>query len=271
MDKCARERISPMEFIYTIYEQSYRRNSNIKSASASHVFICFCSKKGCKKNDLHRLMSASISPILFVHKFFIYKDGAPFCFNSILIFMSITTTETARIFVTDYASYNNGTQFEFGHWVDLDDFSDAEELEDYIKNHFEECDRKSPLGFGSIREELMITDFEGFPRNLYAESNMDFEALYDYLALNEEQQCKVAFLIEDNQTFEYAMEHYEDVYISEDHGRRTHLELFSERYPEADAADDKCEYLEINYDRFIKEEFTEFSFNGIDYLVENRN
>jgi hypothetical protein len=85
------------------------------------------------------------------------------------------------------------------------------------------------------------------------------------------EHCKVSFLIGDNETFEYAMQHYEDVYISEDFGKRTHLELFSERYPEADAADDRCEYLEINYDRFIEDNFTEFSFNGTDYLVENRN
>ena len=34
-----------------------------------------------------------------------------------------TTTETQPKFLTDYASYNNGTQFEFGHWVNLEDFS----------------------------------------------------------------------------------------------------------------------------------------------------
>ncbi|AGO48557.1 anti-restriction protein [Cellulophaga phage phi18:3] len=94
--------------------------------------------------------------------------------------MTTATTSTAtkgRIFLTDYASYNNGTQFEFGHWVELDQFSDAEELNEYILNHFQECDEKSPLD--SPREEIMITDFEDFPKAFYSES-MDFEKLFEY-------------------------------------------------------------------------------------------
>jgi antirestriction protein len=95
--------------------------------------------------------------------------------------MSTTTTTTeARVFLTDYASYNNGTQFEFGHWVDLNQFGDAEELNDYIRNHFEECDKSSPLdNYDSIREEPMITDYEGFPKAFYSES-MSFENLFEY-------------------------------------------------------------------------------------------
>lgn len=94
-----------------------------------------------------------------------------------------TTTE-ARIFLTDYASYNNGTQFEFGHWVELDQFSDAEELQEYIKNHFEEADEKSPLE--SPREETMITDFEGFPEEFYSESGCDWEKIFKYIELDYE-------------------------------------------------------------------------------------
>jgi hypothetical protein len=54
-------------------------------------------------------------------------------------------TATAKLFLTDYASYNNGTQFEFGHWVDLTDFADAEDFLEYVKNHFKEADKKSPF------------------------------------------------------------------------------------------------------------------------------
>jgi antirestriction protein len=93
--------------------------------------------------------------------------------------MTTTTTTEARVFLTDYASYNNGTQFEFGHWVDLDQFGDAEELNDYIIDHFAECDKTSPIE-GTTREEIMITDFEGFPSNFYSES-MSFENLFEYL------------------------------------------------------------------------------------------
>jgi len=96
--------------------------------------------------------------------------------------MNATATTTAKIFLTDYASYNNGSQFEFGHWVELSDFSDAEELNDYIINHFKECDEKSPLD--SPREETMITDFEGFPEQFYSESGCDFEKIFKYIELD---------------------------------------------------------------------------------------
>ena len=86
--------------------------------------------------------------------------------------------DEAKIFLTDYSSYNNGSQFEFGHWVDLSDFDSAEELNEYILNHFKECDEKSPLD--SPREEIMITDFEGFPDAFYSEC-MSFEPLYEFL------------------------------------------------------------------------------------------
>ena len=85
----------------------------------------------------------------------------------------------ARIFVTDYASYNDCTQFDFGHWVNLNRFADAEELNAYITKHFANADKKSPLSCGTPREEIMITDFEGFPSAFYCES-MHFEPLYDY-------------------------------------------------------------------------------------------
>jgi len=88
-----------------------------------------------------------------------------------------------KLFLTDYASYNNGTQFEFGHWVDLNDFSDASEFFEYIGKHFKDCDAKSPLDeFGSKREEIMFTDFEGFPRSLYGEtmSEEEVQKIYAY-------------------------------------------------------------------------------------------
>jgi hypothetical protein len=95
-----------------------------------------------------------------------------------------TTTTTPQIFLTDYASYNNGTQFEFGHWVDLSDFSDEDELNEYITNHFQECDEKSPLDeYGSTREEIMITDYEGFPEDFYSESGCNFEKIFKYIEI----------------------------------------------------------------------------------------
>jgi hypothetical protein len=92
---------------------------------------------------------------------------------------------TPQIFLTDYASYNNGTQFEFGHWVDLTDFSDESELLEYISNHFAECDKQSPLDeYGSVREETMITDYEGFPEEFYSESGCQWTKIFKYLELD---------------------------------------------------------------------------------------
>jgi antirestriction protein len=99
-----------------------------------------------------------------------------------------TTTESPRIFLTDYASYNNGTQFEFGHWVDLTDFLDADSLAEYITDHFEEADAKSPLD--SPREEIMITDFENFPKCFYSESydTATMEKLFEFINLDEDDK-----------------------------------------------------------------------------------
>lgn len=103
--------------------------------------------------------------------------------------MNATATTTAKIFLTDYASYNNGTQFEFGHWVELNDFVDADELNTYIVGHFAIADLKSPLdNYGSKREETMITDFEGFPEEFYSESGCDFEKIFKYIELDYENK-----------------------------------------------------------------------------------
>ena len=98
--------------------------------------------------------------------------------------------ENPKIFLTDYASYNNGTQFEFGHWVDLTQFSSVDELDDYIREHFEQADGKSPLPCGTPREEVMITDYENFPKCFYSESydSETMEKLFDYLNMDDDDR-----------------------------------------------------------------------------------
>lgn len=76
--------------------------------------------------------------------------------------MKTTTLEDAKIFVTDYKSYNEGKQFEHGHWLDLGGFSDVDELNEYLREHFQKAGIEDP--------EVMITDFEGFPKKFYSES-----------------------------------------------------------------------------------------------------
>lgn len=89
-----------------------------------------------------------------------------------------------RIYVTDFASYNNNE--ESGEWFTFSDFSDADELSEAIKNHFEDLDKKNPLD--SPREEIMVTAQEGLP-SVYYEESMDedhFEKIYSLIEYAED-------------------------------------------------------------------------------------
>jgi hypothetical protein len=178
---------------------------------------------------------------------------------------NLTETTTAKIFLTDYASYNNGTQFEFGHWVDLSDFNDENKLAEYIDNHFAEADKKSPL-FGGSREEVMITDYEGLPSGLYSESSMNFTKVYEYLNLDDDDKIKVAFILEQGENIDYALDKFENVYLTEWY-ENAKYDLFDEWFSDADALTANNDYVTIDYDRFIKENYTEFDFEGTSYLV----
>lgn len=187
--------------------------------------------------------------------------------------MNTTTETTPRIFLTDYASYNNGTQFEFGHWVDLTDFSNEDELNDYIRDHFAECDEKSPLDeFGSIREEIMITDFEGFPREFYSES-MSFEDLYLWINADEHAKRGAQFLFENGNysKFSDCLEYGEDVCMYEYNRDSDIYDIFEMFYPEAEEQERANPYLTIDYDQFRRENFTEFEYEGETYLVDDNS
>jgi len=181
-----------------------------------------------------------------------------------------TATDSPKIFLTDYVSYNNGKQFEFGHWADLTQFADADDFLQYIKNHFEEADKKSPLGFGCKREEPMFTDFENFPRCLYSESMgaKDLENLFEFINLDDDDKMKVCFILEQGESFDYAISKYEDVYFIEDTDAAIYDE-FEMFYPDAEKARKYCPYIDIDYEQFRKENYTEFEYNGEYYLVSD--
>mgnify|MGYP003678903099 FL=1 len=136
--------------------------------------------------------------------------------------MTTIETTTASIFLTDYASYNNGTQFEFGHWVDLTKFTNVTELNKYITDHFKEADKTSPLDeYGTTREEVMITDYEGFPSSMYSESNMDYASIFKYIQLdydNLEDYEKIQLwndYIVDEKTGDSFIYHFDDHFYDE--------------------------------------------------------
>lgn len=89
----------------------------------------------------------------------------------------------AKVFLTDYNSYNEGDQFKFGHWVDLTEFSGVEEFKDYLDNHF-----KNVVGLEDY--EPMYTDFEGFDESLYSESmsDTDLEKIFQYIEIGYEDK-----------------------------------------------------------------------------------
>jgi len=94
-----------------------------------------------------------------------------------LIKMKNTTT-TPSLYVGTYLKYNNGS-IE-GAWVNLEDFSDADEFMDHIKElHSDEED-----------PEFMFQDFEGFPKLFYSESMSanELEKLYEYINMDEDDR-----------------------------------------------------------------------------------
>ena len=120
-------------------------------------------------------------------------------------------TNNMELFITDYASYNEGTQFEFGKWWSLDDYADAEDFKDAVQEYFEKADEKRPLDeYGSKREELMITDSEGIG-DLYQESYSDkhIEELYTLLEMADKTQYDIDFLIEVKSHFGYDIDDFE--------------------------------------------------------------
>jgi len=176
-----------------------------------------------------------------------------------------------RLFVTDYASYNEGTQFEFGHWVDLSDFSNANDFTTYLFFHFKECDEKRPL-WGGTREEYMFTDYEGFPQQLYSESmgGKDMERLFEWIELDDDDKIKAAYLMENGYNVDEALKQYDQVSMHEYDGtRQADWELFELIYPDAEAIENTNQYVTIDYDAFIRDNFNEFEYDGTRYLVDS--
>lgn len=142
---------------------------------------------------------------------------------------SANTTEnvTAKLFVTDYASYNAGFQFVCGKWYDLTDYSNAEELFNAIIEHYNnEANQEVKELFNKEENEeieisdleLMFTDFEGFPESLYNESlsESELDQIIEFSNLDEEEKEKIdAFINCFGGDIKQAFEKYEDSYQGE--------------------------------------------------------
>ncbi len=141
--------------------------------------------------------------------------------------MSTLANTTAKLFVTDYASYNAGLQFVCGQWYDLEDYNDASELYDAITEHYNnEADEQVKELFNKDENEeieisdleLMFTDFEGFPDSLYSESlnESELNEIIEFSNLDEEEREKIdAFVNCFGGDIKQALEKYEDAFAGQ--------------------------------------------------------
>lgn len=120
--------------------------------------------------------------------------------------MGHTLPASARLYVGDYASYNNG--FLHGQWIDLDGKSTEE-----IWSDIDTVLAENTEHLGQLCEEPMFQDYEGFPEPFYHESCIDFESLAAYLDLDEDDRERVCAYLEHDNDLQAALAHHEDVII----------------------------------------------------------
>ena len=177
------------------------------------------------------------------------------------------------IFITDYASYNQGTQFEFGHWLDLSIFTDVSDFFDYVTTHFKESDEKNPLMCGGVREELMITDFENVPFALQSECMgvTEIENLIDYVNLENKESFNIA--LEFFGDVEQAKSEHENLfYYEHSYEYSTYIDMYHDyRGCEVMELYESIEddFIEIDYKRFIDRMFTVVETENGKYFVMN--
>lgn len=88
--------------------------------------------------------------------------------------------DSPAVYVGPYGKYNNGSIA--GMWVALDTVADSEELHKVFRRIH--CDEREP--------EYMIQDFQNFPKKFYGESGCDWEGLFEWLELDEDDRQKCA-------------------------------------------------------------------------------
>lgn len=177
-----------------------------------------------------------------------------------------TTATTPKIFVTDYASYNEGKQFEAGQWYDLDDYTSIDELFEAIQDNYNE------YGEGQEIEdlELMVTYFEGFPKSMYSESfDADIIAqLIDFANMDDEEREKInAFIDCFDGDLKQALENYEEAY----QGYFNSDEDFAEEIAEQMGLEqpNNWPYNCIDWERAAKDLMYDYSESGGHYFWLN--
>jgi len=178
----------------------------------------------------------------------------------------------AKLFLTDYGSYNEGTQFEFGHWMDLDGYSSYEEVKEYIDKHFKECDLKRPLECGTPRESVMFTGYEDMPKEFYSETmnEEEFECLFFYLELDENDKSSFEYVLWNTSDMESARDSYQDVYLHRYSGNHqsnyleteegdTLYSICSDLFPTQCALSEEHDFLIFNIDSIYRNHLNDFT------------
>lgn len=109
--------------------------------------------------------------------------------------MATTTTTTPRLYVGTYGKYNSGSLA--GAWLDLEDYSDAEEFEAACQ-----------ALHGPGEHEFMFQDWEGIPEGMVSESHLAAD-VWEWLEMDdEERELLAVYRAEVNQegTLEEAQE-----------------------------------------------------------------
>lgn len=123
-------------------------------------------------------------------------------------------SDYARIYVSDYATYNNGSLN--GRWLILDGKS-VEEIKTQVSEIL--TDNEQLANGQWTCEEPMIQDYEGFPCQFYSECMIydeSLQILIQYLALEEFERDRFKACLENGYDLQYSLDHYEEVMIYDD-------------------------------------------------------
>ena len=92
---------------------------------------------------------------------------------------------SVAVYCGTYAKYNNGSIA--GAWVDLEDFTNEDDLYDYLRELHK--DEEDP--------EFMFQDYEGFPKEWYGESGCDWDKIFEWMELDEDDRERVKEYIDE--------------------------------------------------------------------------
>lgn len=128
-------------------------------------------------------------------------------------------TDQPSIFVTTYNLYNSGLQFQnglfnkdhekpyTGFWINVSDYVyHKEDIADNFK------------AAGDHDPEIMFSDYESFPSELYSESGIDFEAIEEWTALDDDKSEIFEYLLAQGYSVNEALEKSDEFTIVDGDG-----------------------------------------------------